>query len=62
MSGFEFGQIVKTCDLSEPGDSSVRCGNAHSVMSQPVPVEEGAVSGYVYFLLYQLDYLKKTAE
>lgn len=72
MSGFEFGHIGKTCDPSEPGvflqsQSSDRCCDgdalAHSViMSQPVPVEEGPVSGYVYYLLYQIDYLKNTGE
>jgi hypothetical protein len=62
MSGFEFGQIGKTCDPSEPAVSSNRCGDAHSVMSQPVPVEEGGVSGYVFYLLYQIDYLEKAGE
>ena len=52
MSGFDFGQIGKTCEPSEPGFSSDRCGDAHSVMSQPVPVEEGPVSGYVYYLIF----------
>jgi len=52
MSGFDFGQIGKTCEPSEPGVSSDRCGDAVIVMSQPVPVEEGGVSGYVFYLLY----------
>ena len=59
MSGCDLGQIGKTCEPSEPGVSSDRCGDAHSVMSQPVPVEEGCVSGYVFYLLYQIDYLEK---
>jgi hypothetical protein len=62
MSGFDFGEIGKTCEPSEPGVSSDRCGDGHSVMSQPVPVEEGGVSGYVFYLLYQIDYLEKTGE
>jgi len=51
---------------SQASSSSDRCCDgdalAHSVMSQPVPVEEGPVSGYVYYLLYQIDYLKNTGE
>jgi hypothetical protein len=62
MSGFDFGEIGKTCEPSEPGVSSDRCGDGHSVMSQPVPVEEVGVSGYVFYLLYQIDYLEKTGE
>ncbi len=57
MSGFDFGQIGKSCELSEPSVSSDRCGDAHSVMSQPVPVEDVGVSGYVFYLLYKIDYL-----
>ncbi len=52
MSGCDLGQIGKTCEPSEPGVSSDRCGDADIVMSQPVPVEEGGVSGYVFYLLY----------
>jgi hypothetical protein len=59
MSGFDFGPIGKTCEPSEPGVSSDRCGDALIVMSQPVPVEEGCVSGYVFYLFYQIDYLEK---
>ena len=41
---------------SQASSSSDRCCDgdalAHSVMSQPVPVEEGPVSGYVYYLIF----------
>jgi len=59
MSGFDF---AKRCEPSEPGVSSDRCGGVHSVMSQPVPVEEAVVSGYVFYLLYKMEYLEKTGE